>query len=151
MGYLAKSTGDALAFFHVQPAFGANRSGNEVILLPQVLWRYLKIFMTADMTTFAYWVAGFEFIVFAIGIALIIWAWREKKYRSLMAYSLLVLLVPTLTGTLSSLPRYILSAFPLFFVLGDFRSRVTKAVTVIMFGLGLVAAASFFIRGYFIS
>lgn len=44
MFYLWKEYGDPLMFFHVQPFFGAHRSGEEMILSPQVIYRYLKIF-----------------------------------------------------------------------------------------------------------
>ncbi|PIZ68277.1 hypothetical protein COY12_00395, partial [Candidatus Roizmanbacteria bacterium CG_4_10_14_0_2_um_filter_33_96] len=41
--YLWKTTGDPFLFLTSQPVFGANRSSH-LILLPQVYWRYFKIF-----------------------------------------------------------------------------------------------------------
>ncbi|MBI3620388.1 hypothetical protein HY214_04590, partial [Candidatus Roizmanbacteria bacterium] len=45
--YLYKTTGDFFFWLTVQPQFGANRS-NHLVLLPQVLFRYLKILFTAS-------------------------------------------------------------------------------------------------------
>ena len=60
--YLWKTTGNPLMFFHSQPAFGANRSTN-IIILPQVIFRYIKIFFTAQFN-FQYFISLFEFLTF---------------------------------------------------------------------------------------
>lgn len=151
MAYLWRSVGDPLAFFHVQPAFGSGRSGNEIIFLPQVIWRYGRIFMTVSREDLLYHVALFEVGAFILGIALLIMAFRQRRDISLVIYGMCVLLVPTFTGTLSSMPRYLLAAFPLFQTLGSIRSRWLKSAFLIVFFLLLVYSATGFLRGYFIS
>ena len=151
MVYLWKSAGDPLAFFHVQAAFGAGRSGSELIFLPQVLWRYAMIFTTVPWVEFVYHVAVLEFLSFVFGIILLVVAWRRRYAPGILLYSACVLFLPTLTGTLSSMPRYLLAAFPLFAVFGDIRSVWIKTAILIVFLTLLVYATTGFLRGYFIS
>lgn len=151
MGYLAKTVGDPLAFYHAQPLFGAERSASEFILLPQVIWRYAKIFTTSSVYTIQYWVAAFESGSFFLALWLLWKGMKEKIPASYLLYSAAVILLPTLTGTLSSLPRYFLSAFPLFFVLGGMTSGTAKIFLAILFSAGLVVACSLFLQGYFVS
>lgn len=70
MAYLWKTTGDPLFFIHSQPAFGANRSSS-IILLPQVLYRYIKIFITANHD-FRYYVSVLEFSIFILVLGILL-------------------------------------------------------------------------------
>ena len=151
MAYLAQTIGDPLMFFHAQPAFGANRTGSTLVLLPQVVWRYMKIFMTAQPWTLTYVVSLLEFLAFLLGAALLWRGLRRRFLPSFLLYSAAVVLVPTLTGTLSSLPRYLLSAPPLFFILGNMHNTKIKAVIAILFGIGLIVFAAAFLQGHFVS
>ena len=73
--FLWITTGDPLRFFNVQPAFGANRS-TSIILPPQVVYRYIKIFITAT-PNFQYFVATVEFIVFCfVEVELLFDLWK---------------------------------------------------------------------------
>lgn len=152
MWYLYRTAGDPLFFFHAQPAFGAGRSGSSLILLPQVLWRYTKIITTASPTTISYKVAVLELISLCFsGIAL--WIGFAKKIipRSYLLFSLFIVVVPTLTGTLSSLPRYLLSAFPLFFIVGSVHNTALKVLLFAIFLGGLFFMGTLFWQGYFVS
>lgn len=115
------NSGDAFAFFHIQEKFNNGRS-TSMVLLPQVIWRYLRIFVSAKVDL-AYFVAVVEFVVFCTVLGLLLWGlWREitrlraiddlQKQSGLMLglilFSLANLLLPTFTGTLSSIPRYAL-------------------------------------------
>lgn len=102
---------DPLMFLHVQGMFGANRTQGEIILLPQVIYRYIKMIVTVDLTTYLYQRIWLE-LVFFTG-ALYAWA-KNLKHQSneINLYVILSLLLPTLTGTLSSVPRYILVLVP---------------------------------------
>lgn len=151
MGYLWKTAEDPLAFFHVQAAFGAGRSGSEMIFLPQVVWRYVMIFATVPMGDFLHHVAVLEFLSFIFAMILLVTAWRRSYPLGIMLYSACVLFLPSLTGTFSSMPRYLLAAFPLFSVLGEIRDLRVKSVILIVFVTILVYATTGFLRGYFIS
>lgn len=111
MYFLWYKFGDPLMFLHVQEMFGANRSGGEIIMLPQVLYRYLKMIFTVDPTSFLYQRIWFELLFFFGAL----WAWYKNlksASREVSLYVILSLLLPTLTGTLSSIPRYCLVLVP---------------------------------------
>lgn len=152
MWYLAGSIGDPLAFFHAQPAFGAGRSGSTLVTLPQVLWRYMRIFTTVSPPSFTYGISVFEVVTFISGI-LVIWAGLQKRVLTVayIVYCLAILITPTLTGTLSSLPRYILSAFPLFIVMGNMHNTKIKVAIVVVFVLGLIIFTAAYLQGYFVA
>lgn len=111
MFFLYRTTGDPLLFFHVQPVFGAGRSGGELIILPQVLYRYARILLTTSYETFLFWRSFLELGFFAWSLTVLCNKFK-KLPLSVSTYLTLSLLLPTLTGTLSSLPRYILVLIP---------------------------------------
>jgi hypothetical protein len=150
MVFLAQR-GDPLAFMHVQSAFGANRSSAPVILLPQVLWRYLKIFFTAYMkpTPESYIVSVAEFLV-TLAAFWVVWIYRKTVSLAYVILTLCILITPTLTGTLSSMPRYVLSAFPLFIMLSNLYKTRSKYYIVVVFVLLQIISASLFFQGWFI-
>jgi Gpi18-like mannosyltransferase len=150
MFYLNKHYGDPFLFSHVQPAFGAQRSGGELVLLPQVIWRYFKIFITADLT-FQYGIAVLEFLSLTFAGLMLIFAFFKKMRLSYQIFAWSSLLAPTLTGTLSSLPRYILTIFPIFIALGLIESKKVKIFLLFVFSFLLFLLTSFFTRGYFIA
>lgn len=140
---------DALAFVHIQPGFGANRTGGEIILLPQVFFRYLKIFATVSWSTYDVRIALLEVISFFFAIALLFFAWRKVR-SSYILFSLFAVIVPTLTGTLSSMPRYILVVFPLFIMLALIKSAKVKIALLCVSISCMIILASLFLRGYWV-
>ncbi|MBI5127220.1 hypothetical protein HZA76_02070 [Candidatus Roizmanbacteria bacterium] len=161
--YLIKTTGNPLMFITSQPVFGANRSTN-LIFLPQVIWRYLKIFITASHT-WQYYVSIFEFLVFGFVLTiLIIDLFKHLKFTEnfklkienydrlgLNIFSFANILLPTLTGTLSSVPRYALFSLSLFIFLSEIRNKWIKIVIAVVFLAFHIFALGFFGQGYFIS
>lgn len=158
--YLFKTTGDAFFFFSSQSAFGANRT-TEIIILPRVIFRYIKIFLTANHD-FQYYVSLFEFIVFAIVFSVLIYGLinlfkkRENiKYFSsrlgLGLFSLINIVLPTLTGTFSSVPRYALFSFSFFIVLSSIKARCVKITIALVFLIFHILMLALFIQGYFVS
>ena len=102
---------DPLMFLHVQPMFGAERSAGEIILLPQVIYRYLKMIFTVDTHSWLCQRIWLELGFFVIAVV----AWIRNFSRTSLAVNFYVgasLLLPTLTGTLSSIPRYTLVLIP---------------------------------------
>lgn len=151
MWYLYSTVGDPLYFLHVQTNFGAHRNDNGLIILPQVLWRYMKIFTSVSAQTSEYVIAVFEFVVFIFFVTLLVQSVKDKFKWSYIVYSFLILFIPTLTGTLSSMPRYVLDAFPLFFVLANMHNSTVKIVLLIAMTAGLIVCASAYLQGYFIA
>lgn len=155
MMYLWQSTGDPLFFFNTQPIFGASRS-TRFILLPQVYFRYIKIFITARFD-FAYFMAIIESVFFTFAFIIcfleLLLTLKKKNYflASLACFSLFNLLVPSLTGTFSSIPRYSLMSLSIFFYLARLHNGASKTITAIIFGAMQITLLSFFIQGYFVS
>jgi hypothetical protein len=157
MFYLWQTTGDWLFFFHAQPFFGASRS-TKLIFLPQVYWRYLKIFLSASVN-FQYFVSLIEFIIFNLVLVVIIFDLfknlnAEKKnfsYIGLILFSLVNLILPTLTGTFSSIPRYALLSPTFFVYLSQIKNKRLLFLLSIAFFIFYCLLFGFFIQGYFIS
>ena len=160
MVYLYKTTGDPLFFFNSQPIFGAHRS-THFILLPQVYYSYVKILLTAAHD-FQWYLSFFEMGVFSlIFIILILDLLSILKNISkptahtlsllgLNIFSFINLVLPTLTGTFSSIPRYTLFSFSLFIFLGRIQSNALKILIAILLGIVQIILFGFFIQGYFI-
>lgn len=153
--YLFRTTGDPFFFLNSQPFFGGNRS-TSLIFFPQVVFRYLKILFSQEFN-FQYFVAFMELIFFVvILITLLIFTFysMKKKNRVLIAvnlFSLINLLVPTLTGTFQSLPRYALISLGFFIALSYIQNNFIKTLILLIFILFHVILLSFFAQGYFIS
>ncbi len=152
MLFLHKTTGDYLAFVHAQKLFGQSRS--EKIVLPyQVIWRYVKMILTVDKSIPMYPTilleafVGVEFIALAV-ISLL------KQRPSYSIFNFLCLLTPTLTGTLTSLPRYALTCFPSFILLGLFLSKLSSKLLIFYFLCNIMAMLVFlglFANGYWVA
>jgi len=155
--YLFKTTGDPLFFLNSQPVFGAHRSTN-IILLPQVYYRYLKIFLTAQWN-FQYFVSLVEFSFFSFVFIVLIFDFIEncklkiENYNrlGLNLFSLAALILPTLTGTFSSIPRYVLFSFSFFLMLAQIKNIFIKSFVTIVFFVFHTLLLSLFIQGYFVS
>ncbi|MBI5452694.1 hypothetical protein HY945_04475 [Candidatus Gottesmanbacteria bacterium] len=151
MVYLQLTFGDFLYFWHVQPIFGAERSGTGIVLLPQVIWRYLKILFTVPFYTYSFWVSVWELGSAVIGFGLLVIGWLKKVRSSYLIFAFLAITMPTLTGTFSSMPRYILVAFPMFIALGLIKSRSFKILLSVVCCLLSGIFIILFTRGYWVS
>lgn len=155
MGFLWYTTGDPIFFLTSQPAFGANRS-TSLVLLPQVYWRYFKIFTTADVN-FQYSVALLEFVFTSVALVLtgihgyIAWTKKLIIEGSIVLYSLASIILPTLTGTFSSMPRYTLFVMSIYVVIVKYFPARLRVITLVMFAALQIVLASYFLQGYFVS
>lgn len=165
--YLWKTTGNPLFFFTSQPAFGAHRS-TSIIFLPQVVYRYIRIFITAQWNM-QYFVAAVEFGMFCFVCAVLCYELVKQIKQSLLfmtkqneqsgvsfdrlglvVFSLLNILLPTLTGTFSSIPRYALFSLSIFLVLGEIKNIKVKAGILFVFAALNALILGLFVQGYFI-
>lgn len=162
MSYLFFTTGDPLFFFNSQPIFGANRS-THLITLPQVYFRYFKILFLATHD-FQWYLSLFEMIVFTLVFTVLMFdlyrtlkhvlsaADNRRVYQrfGMILFSLINIVLPTLTGTFSSIPRYALFSLSFFIVLGEIKNSFLKTLIFICFILGQIVLLSLFVQGYFI-
>jgi len=152
MVYLNLNYSDALLFIHSQNAFGANRATDTFIFLPQVFFRYIKIFFTVSFTSLTLWVSVTEFVIFNLALFLSAALFKKKGLRSVALFSSCSLLLPTLTGTLSSIPRYSLLALavPIIFPFVTKRVSIKVGILFLLFLLQFVFASIYF-AGFFVS
>jgi len=82
---------------------------------------------------------------------LLILAFRKKMRTSYLVFGSLAFVLPTLSGTFSSLPRYVLVLFPAFIYLGMIKSKLIQFGLWVIFGLLLIISAALFYQGYWIA
>jgi hypothetical protein len=180
--YLFKTTGDPFSFFSSLSAFGTQRS-THLVLLPQVYFRYFKIFLTAGHN-FQYFISLFEFIVFNLvffivilnllaslrsGLASLRSGFQDLHLKQMLnrvqhdkkplnydriglgLFSLINLLLPTATGSFSSIPRYVLLSFSFFIFIGEMKNNYIKIFLAVLFFVFHIIILGFFTQGYFVS
>lgn len=151
MIYLQIKFGDWLYFWHAQSMYGAQRSGGSIILPPQVLWRYFKILSNFSVISHQYWIAFLEINAFLLCIGLLIYAHLKKVRISYLIFSWFIILIPSLTGTLSSIPRYVLLAFPIYISLGLINNRLIKILLLIIFIGLLILLSTLYLCGLWVA
>ncbi len=151
MAYLGKSFSDPLYFLHAQPAFGASRNSEKIILLYQVFFRYLKMLFTFNLQPFFYFTLNLEFFSSLLFLLLLFFSFKKKIRMSYNIFAALAYILPTLTGTFSSMPRYVLVLFPCFAVLGLIKSKFWRRLLLVSFYLLLLICTALFTRGYWIA
>lgn len=148
--FLKLNFDNPLYFLTSQPVFGASRTGGEIILLPQVIYRYVKIFLSTNVLSLPFFTAASEFIFTLVPLTLLL-VFIKKMRLSYWIFSITSLLLPTLTGTFSSMPRYALTYMFLFTpYLVVWVKKYQKAVFVMLSALGCVLL-TLFIRGYWVA
>lgn len=152
MIYLYYSIGDPLAFYNLQLIVGEQHERG-VVLFPQVVYRYIKILLNSDLTPLLSTVI-LELIVGILFFALPIIGYFKKIRISYLFFAFFGYLMPTIQGSFSSLPRYVLVLFPSFIVLGLMIKPLPKSIKIllgILSALLLLVETSFFIRGYWVA
>ncbi len=154
MCYLWMKTGDPLIFLHQISIYGAQRSSS-FILLPQVIYRYLfKILPSLNYLYFpSVFTTYLEFVIGLLFLILIIYGLFKLRV-SYSVFAVLTYIIPTMVGSFSSLPRYVLVIFPIFILSAIYLNRTPKIYTYIIFSVMLILTAittAMFWRGYWIS
>ncbi len=152
--YLWRATGDPINFYHTVSVFGAQRSDN-LILLPQVFYRYIfRIIPSLNINYFpSVYVVFFEFFTGAIFLVLSVWSFIKLRFSYALFLSMGYLL-PTFSGSFSSIPRYVLILFPAFILVAFYLNkvpRIFKFLLYILMAVSLIVSEMFFIRGYWLS
>lgn len=150
MRYLMINFKDPLMFVHVQTSFGAGRSSGKIILLYQVFYRYLKMILTTkfDPLYFTVWL---ELSMAVSFIYLLIMAYKKQIRASYLVFAVFAFLVPTLSGTFLSMPRFVLILFPCFIFLGTIKNKKVIRFLQIIFVFLAILCTLMFIKGYWIS
>lgn len=160
MLYLFLTVQNPFYFYNAVSAFHTQRTTSHIILLPQVYYRYIHIFLQAPHN-FVYFVALVEFFICNLFIVVLfydLWRLWKKETHSMRGsliglnlFSFVNLILPTLTGTMTSLPRYALFSLSFFVRLGSISNIGVKIALFTLFVLFHLLLLVLFIQGYFIS
>ena len=153
MIYQWVSVADPLAFYHLQTIVGPQHESG-IILLPQIYFRYTKILLTSELSNPIYPIIVLEFAVGLSFFILPIIGFLKKVRLSYLAFALIGFLLPSVQGSFSSAPRYVLILFPSFLVLGiivDSLPKLFKIGYFIMSGILLIFFSMLFFRGYWVA
>lgn len=158
MLYLQIVFGDPLYFFHLQEQFGASRQ-TDLILLPQVIYRYLKILWTVRPLDLKYFAYAQEFFLSILALLVLLkasltsWKNKHRQYLAYLLFAWFAYLLPPLTGNFSSMPRYLLACFPIFIELAKYFQNHMKqfflylTISVIFLIINLIL----FSQGYWVA
>lgn len=151
MYYLYLYFSDPLIFLHSQNNFGTGRTTDKIVLLYQVFFRYLKMMLTVKVNQLAYFSVVLEFLTSLLFLLFLFWGWKKKLNTSYLIFGFLAYIIPTLTGTLTSMPRYVLTIFPAFIVMGMIKNKILKMSLFFVFIILLVINTILFTRGYWVA
>lgn len=152
--FLYLKTGNPLIFLTTVDVFGPQRSSH-LIILPQVFYRYIfKILPNLNYSYFfGVFTTLFEFATSILFLILSVMA-PFKLRLGYVFFLLLGYLIPTLSGSFSSLPRYVLVLFPGFILMSTYFDKVSKpfkiAIYCVLFAC-LTISTALFVRGYWLS
>lgn len=153
MGYQYVLSGDAFAFYNLQTVVGPQHQKG-IILLPQVYFRYIKMIFTTDMSNPIYQTIILEFLTGIIFFLLPLFGYFKKVRLSYLFFTLSGMLIPSIQGSFSSLPRYVIVFFPSFLAAAILISNWPKIFKVILFiilSFILCFETVLFVRGYWVA
>ena len=142
--------GNFLQFAKAQESLHNNRAQN-LILFPQTIYRYFKIFSTLRVSEFEWWIALLELFSFIFACVVLYVAWKKKVRVSYILFSVFALFIPASTGTFTGMPRYILILFPMFIALALIKNKLIKIAYVVISIILLIILFMLFSKGYYIS
>lgn len=151
--YLWWRFGRPLFFLSAQSAFGSRATSFTSLVTPfQVIYRYLKIFITVSVSTYDFWVAFSEISAFMLGIIILTWLSVKRKLPiSWLLFSWVALILPSVSGTFSSMPRYLITIFPIYIGLALIKNKYLKLAILTISVILLMMVTILFTRGYWVS
>lgn len=142
--------GNLFQFVKAQGALHNNRS-EQLVLFPQTVYRYIKIFSEMRFGEYEWWIALLELFSFIFASIFLYLAWRKNIRLSYVLFGVLALLIPASTGTFTGMPRYILVLFPIFIALGLIKNKFIKISLIIFFAILSIILFSLFSKGYYVA
>lgn len=143
--------GSLFYYILAQGELGNNRSVSSIILFPQTIYRYIKIFINVPLNTYEWGIAALELGSFIFASYLLFIAWKKGVRRSYIIFALINFAIAISTGTFSALPRYILVIFPVFIALALVKNKAWITVYTILSPVLLFILLMLFSRWYFVA
>ncbi len=153
MAYLYYSVGDPLAFYSLQLIVGEQHQRG-IVLFPQVVFRYLKIIVDVDSISPLLTTILFELATGIVFMLLPIIGLFKKVRLSYLFFAFAGFVLPTIQGSFSSLPRYVLILFPSFIVLALMVKNLPTSIKILLALISfclLILETAFFLRGYWVA
>jgi len=153
MAYLYFKIGDPIAFYNLQTVVGQHHQKG-IVLFPQVLFRYTKILLTVSPQASIYPTLLLEFTTGVLFFVLPIIGYFKKIRLSYLFFAFSGMLLTTIQGSFSSLPRYTLVLFPSFIILGLILDKAPRYLKIVYFLISLsvlIFETMMFIRGYWVA
>ena len=143
-----------MAFLESQAAFKNARATSITTLVTpvQVTWRYARIFTTANPQNLDFWIAALEFASFYFGVGILGYMTVKRQFPvRMLLFCWAAILMPTLSGTFSSMIRYLVIIFPIYFFLAKIRMWPLKMGILGFFVILQIVLVILFTRGYFVA
>lgn len=153
MYYQYVTVGDPIAFYNLQKLVGEQRQ-SQLVILPQVYYRYIKMLSTVNINNPIYQTILLELITGVAFFILPIIGYFKKIRLSYLFYAFIGFLITTVQGSFSSVPRYVLVFFPSFIALALWLDRFPKLFKIIFLLIAtslLVVETALFLRGYWVA
>src|SRR3989338_903921 len=153
MTYLYLTVGDPIAFYTNQRLVGEQHQQG-FTLLPQVYFRYIKMIFTVDKMNPIYQTIWLEFFISLLFLSFPIYGYFKKIRLSYLFFALGGFILPTIQGSFSSSPRYILILFPSFLALALFLNNLPKIfrlVYILFSAIILTVETALFLMGYWVA
>lgn len=153
MLYQYLTVGDPLEFYRLQKIVGEQHQSG-LTLLPQVYFRYIKMLLTVEPQNPIYQTVILEFIIGIAFFLLPIYGYFKKIRLSYLIFAMLGFLLPTIQGSFSSVPRYVIVFFPSFLAAAlwiNIRPNILKLIILFSSVILLLIETSLFLRGYWIA
>lgn len=150
MYFLQTNFSDAFYFFSSAGEFGTGRDLSKIVLIPQIIYRYFKMFVSVEFLSLTFLNVFLEFVFTIVPLAYLIVFFKKIRF-SYWIFAISTLLVGTLNGTFTSMPRYILPSMLFIFPLLALQFKGYFNKVVVVSSLFLVVLTMLFIRGYWIA
>ncbi|MFZ3301984.1 MAG: mannosyltransferase family protein [Microgenomates group bacterium] len=150
MYFLHLNFGNAFYFFSSSGEFGTGRDVSRIILFPQIIYRYIKMFVSTDIFSLTFLNITLEFL-FTLGPLVYLLTLIKKMRPSYWIFSLFTLLIGTLNGTFTSMPRYIIPSMIFIFPFIALQRKIKLNTIFVASGLLMIALTMLFVRGYWVA
>jgi Gpi18-like mannosyltransferase len=150
MYFLHQNFGNAFYFFGSSGEFGTGRDVTRIVLFPQIIYRYIKMFLSINFFSLSFLNIALEFIFTLLPLAYLITLFKKMR-TSYWLFSLFTLLIGTLNGTFTSMPRYIIPSMIFMFPYIAMQQKINFNKIVIFSGLLMIVLAMMFVRGYWVA
>ncbi|MEK7513685.1 MAG: mannosyltransferase family protein, partial [Patescibacteria group bacterium] len=98
LNFLQQKFNNFFIFITAQPGFGSGRQVDTIVMIYQVVFRYLKMFFGVSPVNDIFPVLVFEFSISLLFLGLIIYAFIKKVRLSYLIFFIPAFLLPTFTG-----------------------------------------------------